>query len=226
MFAPAAPASTVILLRPARASVEVLLVRRHHRSSFLGGAYVFPGGKVDLDDGIPGEDATFVAAGVRELREEAGVEVSPAALRPWSRWITPSIAPQRFDTLFFLAPLPPGQRARFDGKEATADMWTSPADALRAHADGTIDLPPPTYRNLFDMSKLRSVDHAMEVVAERVIAPLQPRVLAAEPVLLLLPHDPEYASAPGDGAPLPPRHPLATGFSRFARGADGRWMPA
>lgn len=50
---PAAPlrlAATVVLLREVKAGAEVLLVRRHSGISFMGGVWVFPGGKQDAAD--------------------------------------------------------------------------------------------------------------------------------------------------------------------------------
>ena len=52
---PPKPAASVILLRDTETSeglarVEVFLVKRHGNSKVLGGAYVFPGGKLDADD--------------------------------------------------------------------------------------------------------------------------------------------------------------------------------
>ena len=94
MIAPARPSSTVVLLRPARATIETFLVRRHDTIAFMGGAHVFPGGKVDdtdraadtaahcdgLDKAVARmpavERSTAIAyhvAAVRELFEEAGV---------------------------------------------------------------------------------------------------------------------------------------------------------
>jgi 8-oxo-dGTP pyrophosphatase MutT (NUDIX family) len=91
---PARPASTVVLLRPSSTRFDVFLVRRHDNVAFMGGAHVFPGGRVDeadrLDqaealcdgvtwavarmDGIPPTDAIgHHVAGIRELFEEAGV---------------------------------------------------------------------------------------------------------------------------------------------------------
>lgn len=43
-------AATVVLLRDAPAGLQVLLLRRHGQSAVLGGAHVFPGGKVDAAD--------------------------------------------------------------------------------------------------------------------------------------------------------------------------------
>jgi 8-oxo-dGTP pyrophosphatase MutT (NUDIX family) len=47
---PPRPAATVMLLRDAAEGLEVFLVRRHGLSDVLGGAFVFPGGKVDKED--------------------------------------------------------------------------------------------------------------------------------------------------------------------------------
>ncbi|WP_295547813.1 NUDIX hydrolase [uncultured Pseudacidovorax sp.] len=50
---PIEAASSVLLLRDGPGGLEVFMVRRHDRSSVLGGAWVFPGGKVDLVDAHP-----------------------------------------------------------------------------------------------------------------------------------------------------------------------------
>ena len=93
----AKPAATVVVLRsaapPAAAAFEVMLLRRSAAMSFVAGAHVFPGGRIDAADlladpeaccdglggaprfpdlGPEGELAARVAA-VRELVEEAGV---------------------------------------------------------------------------------------------------------------------------------------------------------
>ena len=48
---PPRPAATVILLREAAGELEVFLLKRHGLSDVLGGAFVFPGGKIDAADG-------------------------------------------------------------------------------------------------------------------------------------------------------------------------------
>ncbi|GIE50404.1 hypothetical protein Ani05nite_39380 [Amorphoplanes nipponensis] len=84
--APARPAATVVLLRPAAAGFEVYVLRRASTMVF-GGVYAFPGGGVDRDDrprtigtdwperlGVPEAEAkAVVGAAARELFEEAGV---------------------------------------------------------------------------------------------------------------------------------------------------------
>ncbi len=92
---PPRAASTVIVLRPAEGGLEVFCVLRHQKSSFLGGAIVFPGGKVDpQDDGhawaglvtaphpraatMESEDASALALAVAACRES----LEEAALIP------------------------------------------------------------------------------------------------------------------------------------------------
>lgn len=53
---PPRDAATVVLLRDAPAGLEVFLLRRAGASDVLGGAYVFPGGKVDASDAELGQD--------------------------------------------------------------------------------------------------------------------------------------------------------------------------
>jgi 8-oxo-dGTP pyrophosphatase MutT (NUDIX family) len=74
------PASTVLLLRDGPAGLEVFMVTRHHQSSFMAGALVFPGGAVDPSDGDPGyaeagafPDLKLRIAAIREVFEEAGL---------------------------------------------------------------------------------------------------------------------------------------------------------
>lgn len=47
---PPRPSATVLLLRDGADGLELLMQRRHDDSEVLGGAYVFPGGKVDRAD--------------------------------------------------------------------------------------------------------------------------------------------------------------------------------
>jgi 8-oxo-dGTP pyrophosphatase MutT (NUDIX family) len=47
------PAATIVLVRPRDAGPEILLLRRNRTVGFVPGAFVFPGGRVDADDGTP-----------------------------------------------------------------------------------------------------------------------------------------------------------------------------
>ena len=50
--APPRDAATVVMLRDTPHGLEVFLVKRHGLSDVLGGAYVFPGGKLDANDAL------------------------------------------------------------------------------------------------------------------------------------------------------------------------------
>lgn len=50
---PIRSAATVVMLRDDPCGLEVFMIRRHGLSDVLAGAYVFPGGKLDLNDADP-----------------------------------------------------------------------------------------------------------------------------------------------------------------------------
>jgi 8-oxo-dGTP pyrophosphatase MutT (NUDIX family) len=192
---PATPprqAATVILLRGGAEKLEVLLVRRTPQARFMGGVWVFPGGAVDEGEG-DGDDAHRAAA-IRELREEAAITLEdPDALVKFSRWITPAAVRIRFDTHFFLAPLPPGQEPQVDGEECVDLRWFTPQTALNAHAAGEIVLVFPTIKHLEQLSEFSSVDSLLAHARERDVRPVQPKVLVeGEVARVLLPGDPGY----------------------------------
>jgi 8-oxo-dGTP pyrophosphatase MutT (NUDIX family) len=82
-------------------------------------------------------------------------------LRPWSRWLTPVIEPRRFDTRFFAAALPGGQRPRDVGGEAAAVYWTGPAQALAAGRRRELQLLPPTAVTLAELAACGDLDAAL-----------------------------------------------------------------
>jgi 8-oxo-dGTP pyrophosphatase MutT (NUDIX family) len=185
-------AATVILLRGGAERLEVLLVRRTPHARFMGGVWVFPGGAVDAGEG-DGDDAHRAAA-IRELHEEAAIELDdPDALVKFSRWITPAQVQTRFDTHFFLAPLPPGQEPRVDGEEVVDLGWFTPDAALDAHREERIVLVFPTIKHLEQLSAFASVDALLAHARAQVVKPIQPKVVVeGEVARVLLPGEPGY----------------------------------
>jgi 8-oxo-dGTP pyrophosphatase MutT (NUDIX family) len=185
-------AATVILLRGGRERLEVLLVRRTPHARFMGGVWVFPGGAVDAGEGDG--DGAHRAAAIRELREEAAIELDdPGALVKFSRWITPAQVRIRFDTHFFLAPLPPGQEPRVDGEEVIDLGWFTPESALHAHREERIVLVFPTIKHLEQLSAFGSVEALLAYARERDVQPIEPKVIVeGEVARVLLPGDPGY----------------------------------
>lgn len=268
---PIKDASTVIVLRETGAGIETFMLCRHQQSGFMGGAHVFPGGKVDPSDSAPGwidrvdqageslsqalgeADAEsglgLLVAAVRETFEEAGVlfastapnadlpqareqlhrggsflelasqldmKIDSTALTPYARWITPKMENRRFDTRFYIAVIPEGQRASHDGTETTSAVWLRPGNAIDDMVAGRIKLAPPTVRTL---QWLADFDDAEAVIADALSRkpPLvRPHIVSGDSGwFLALPGDPEH---PEDDAVLP-------GATRMVFD-DGAWRDA
>ena len=187
-------AATVIVLRGGDETLEVLLVRRTAQARFMGGVWVFPGGAVDAAEGEG--DAAQRTAAIRELQEEAGIVLDdPAELVRFSRWITPAEVVVRFDTHFFLAPMPEGQEPRIDEREIVAHGWFTPDAALQAHEDGTIELVFPTIKHLEQLAEFATADALLDYARGRVVGPVQPRVISdGEHARIVLPGEAGYES--------------------------------
>jgi 8-oxo-dGTP pyrophosphatase MutT (NUDIX family) len=112
--ATARPAATVVVLRdrpgtrPGAGPLEVLLLRRHRRSGFVPGAWVFPGGRVDAADSAPAlyerivgldsdptPESAFWTAALRELFEETGVLMA----RSGDAWSADAASDRRLESL-------------------------------------------------------------------------------------------------------------------------------
>jgi 8-oxo-dGTP pyrophosphatase MutT (NUDIX family) len=185
-------AATVILLRGAGDSLEVLLAQRNPAARFMGGAWVFPGGAVSPEDG-DGEPGRRAAA-IRELREETGVGLDdPDALVAFSRWITPAVVKIRYDTWFYLAHAPEQAEPHVDGTEMVDWRWCAPGDALRASRAGEIMLVFPTIKHLEQLSSFHSAQALIDHARTRTVEPVQPRVIGTgETARIVLPGEPGY----------------------------------
>jgi 8-oxo-dGTP pyrophosphatase MutT (NUDIX family) len=140
-----------------------------------------------------------------EFLNEHGLVLRADLLRPWANWITPPPEPRRYDTRFFLAELPVGQRADGATTEADHAAWRRPADALTDWRNGRSGLLPPTWVTLADVAEFDSVAAAM--AAQRDITPVIPKVVRENGTIrLVLPGDPRYDSAAGHLDALPDDH--------------------
>jgi len=180
--AKAHPAATVVLIRDGSDTCEVLLVRRNVQLSFHGGAWVFPGGRVDSGDYAGAADDALAAArraAVREAHEEAGLILEPAELVLVSRWVTPVQLPKRFDTWFF-AGLGTDAPVSVDGGEIHDHRWMTASEALAAQRAGAIELPPPTFVTITALAPYRRAEDALGGLARAEAEIFEPRLVPVE----------------------------------------------
>jgi 8-oxo-dGTP pyrophosphatase MutT (NUDIX family) len=204
------------------------MVRRSARTAFMPHTWVFPGGRVDPEDGAPGSLSAFDRAARREVEEEAGLVLDHDAhpLRWFDTWKTPSAeSRRRYLARFFIATIDDddhAESASHDGEESIDGRWASAEAFLSEWSRGECDLPPPT---LAILGRLAS--DGVSAMLTRDLAdldtPILPRIGSHEGSLaVLLPHDAEYAAGIGEAGPCPVR---ASEYpTRFAR-RDDRWIP-
>jgi 8-oxo-dGTP pyrophosphatase MutT (NUDIX family) len=223
--ASAVAAATVVVVRGGVDALEVLLLQRHRDLSFAGGAWVFPGGRVDPADfgtdpaGLEGAERT---AAVRECMEEAGIRLDLPSLHRWSHWTPPPRQSKRFSTAFFVAGVGPGddEVVTIDESEIVAHRWATPQQALAAQTAGELVLTPPTFITLCQLAEHRSVAGLLAAAPSRPVEHFSTRIgIAGETVCALYHGDVAYESLDlsADGA----RHRLwmAPGPWRYERDA-------
>jgi 8-oxo-dGTP pyrophosphatase MutT (NUDIX family) len=194
-------AATVVLLRDGPAGIEVLMLRRNSRIAF-GGAWVFPGGRVDDHEVVEGDElASARTAAAREVTEETGLVVDPDDLVPWSHWVPP-VDPavrsggtlKRFATWFFVAASPNGDVA-VDGGEIHEHRWLGPPAALDLRQRRQIELVPPTWVTLWDMQQHPSVAAVLDEARSRRPGRFHTRPIGRDPLTLAWAGDVAYDGA-------------------------------
>ena len=101
-------------------------------------------------------------------------------LVPFGHWVTPEIRPKRFDTLFFLAPAPPGQLTEPDGSEVVKCLWDYPQDILQAADDGRARLIFATRMNLARLSRCASVAEALADASGQSVIRITPQYVETD----------------------------------------------
>ncbi|WP_343318309.1 NUDIX hydrolase [Arthrobacter sp. TMP15] len=166
-LAPLEDACTIVLLRDGAAGLETLMLERPGNSRSFGGAWVFPGGKVDPGDRVnpAGEQldefAAAQAAGLRELAEETGQQLSPKELVWLSQWTPMQRIPRRFRTWFMLGAATTDQVV-LNPEEHERSSWLPAREALALHTAGKMILVPPTWVTLHNLLGLESTEQAVE----------------------------------------------------------------
>jgi 8-oxo-dGTP pyrophosphatase MutT (NUDIX family) len=127
---------------------------------------------VQLDDPATAErfaeHRRAVTSGERSLADicaEEQLRLGLDGMQYVSRWITPEGSPRRFDTRFFVCAAPERQTPVHDATETIAHEWVRPAEVLRRHHEGAVDLMTPTRRSLEWLDSQPTADDALEAAA-------------------------------------------------------------
>jgi 8-oxo-dGTP pyrophosphatase MutT (NUDIX family) len=150
------------------------------RETFEESGVLFAG-PADDPDGIVG-DASVYADARRALDDRTlsfadflrteNLVLRSDLLRPWANWVTPEAErTRRYDTYFFVAALPEGQRADGENTESDRSGWALPQDAIDDFEAGRNILLPPTWTQLDSLAG-RTVADVLAV--ERQIVTVQP----------------------------------------------------
>ncbi|MBT2399261.1 NUDIX domain-containing protein [Streptomyces sp. ISL-100] len=114
-------------------------------------------------------------------------------LGAWARWITPEFEPKRYDTWFFVAALPAGQRTRNASTEADRTVWISPAEAAAGYDKGELLMMPPTISTLRTLQPYATAAEALAGAAKQDMTPVLARArLVGDEVVLSWPGHDEF----------------------------------
>ncbi len=123
----------------------------------------------------------------------------------WAHWITPSVVSRRFDTRFFLAPVPADQRAVIDSTETIDHAWMSPGALVAAAQAGSMPVSHPTLYNLMELDaslqEHGSLRTLLAAQAQRSVVTILPKMIHEEQTAMVLPWDPFYRNFLGESVP-------------------------
>lgn len=111
-----------------------------------------------------------------EMLQRERLHVAADHMIYFGHWITPTWAPKRFDTHFFLTAAPVEQRENFDRSESSEAVWISPREALRQADAGTRQLVAVTRFKLELLDTWPNVATALATARQRKVVTVLPRM--------------------------------------------------
>ncbi|MHC3471497.1 NUDIX hydrolase [Streptomyces sp. 7R007] len=115
-----------------------------------------------------------------EFLDRRGLVLRSDLLGAWARWITPEFEARRYDTFFFVAALPHGQRTRNASTEADRTVWTRPRDAADGYDKGELLMMPPTISTLRQLTPYATAAEALAAAPQRDMTPVLARARLEE----------------------------------------------
>ncbi|NEE10946.1 NUDIX hydrolase [Streptomyces sp. SID7499] len=137
-----------------------------------------------------------------EFLDRRGLVLRSDLLGAWTRWITPEFEARRYDTWFFVAALPEGQRTRNASTEADRTVWIAPREAAAGYDKGELLMMPPTIATLRQLTAYETAAGALDAAQGRDLTPVlaTARLVDGELVLSWPGHDEFTKHIPTGGA--------------------------
>lgn len=137
-----------------------------------------------------------------EFLDRRGLVLRSDLLGAWTRWITPEFEPRRYDTFFFVAALPQGQRTRNASTEADRTVWIRPQEAADGYDKGELLMMPPTIATLRQLAPYATAADALAAAPARDLTPVLAKArLEDDEIVLSWPgHDEFTKHIPTGGA--------------------------
>ncbi|MGW0494931.1 NUDIX hydrolase [Streptomyces sp. NPDC003007] len=137
-----------------------------------------------------------------EFLDRRGLVLRSDLLGAWTRWITPEFESRRYDTWFFVAALPEGQRTRNASTEADRTVWIAPREAAAGYDKGELLMMPPTIATLRQLTAYETAARALDAAPGRDLTPVlaTARLVNGEIVLSWPGHDEFTKHIPTGGA--------------------------
>ena len=137
-----------------------------------------------------------------EFLDRRGLVLRSDLLGAWTRWITPEFETRRYDTWFFVAALPEGQRTRNASTEADRTVWIRPDQAAASYDEGELLMMPPTIATLRQLIGYPSAAETLKAAPGRDLTPVlaRARLENGEIVLSWPGHDEFTKHIPTGGA--------------------------
>ncbi|MFE0334255.1 NUDIX hydrolase [Streptomyces sp. NPDC058955] len=137
-----------------------------------------------------------------DFLDRRGLALRSDLLGAWARWITPEFEQRRYDTWFFVAALPEGQRTRDVSGEADRTVWIRPADAAAGYDRGELTMMPPTIATLRSLQPCSTAAEALAAAGKQSMTPVLAHArVEGDQVVLTWPGHDEFTKRVGGGTP-------------------------
>ena len=112
-----------------------------------------------------------------EMLQREHLTLAADRLHYFSHWITPELSPIRYDTRFFVAEVPDGQKAVHDGEEVTRHVWITPEKALESYWKKQFNMVVPTILTLESLAGFETVADVIESTHNKAIQRVMTRIV-------------------------------------------------